>query len=379
MAGQRAAAPAGLAVAAEQVARLAGEHAVASEQARRLHPAVIDAIRAAGFARHFVPAEYGGTGGGTLDLAQALATVGRQCAAAAWSASIVAGLGRMVGFLPAAGRARVWQHGPDALVVGSLAPIGRAVETADGWRLSGTWPSISVVDYSDWALFRAVIGGDPKRTRVFAVPRADYLVKDTWITIGMCGTGSNTVLVDDVLVPHELTFPGDDLLNGRPDAEQAFHRVPLQAVNGLLFAAPALGAARGAYTHWSGYAGDKVRTLPAQPAGPGPSRTFYATTLARCAGELDTAELLLERAAATADQAGGPSPLEVARNARDCALAAELLVTAVNRMFGAAGTSGQSTTSALQRFWRDVNSAVTHVGLQVEPAALGYAALATEQ
>ncbi|MFJ9865366.1 acyl-CoA dehydrogenase family protein [Streptomyces sp. NPDC101165] len=379
-AGKRAAAaPTALAEAAERVARLAGEHAVASEQARRLHPAVVDAIRAAGFARHFVPNEYGGTGGGTLDLVRALVVIGRQCASAAWSASIVAGLGRMAGFLPAAGRDRIWQHGPDALVVGSLAPIGRAVESADGWRLSGTWPSISVVDHCDWALFRAVVGGGPKQARVFAVPRTDFLVKDTWTTIGMGGTGSNTVVVDDVLVPHELSFLGDDLFDGRPDADQAYHRMPLQAVNGLLFAAPALGAARGAYAHWSGYAGDKIHNLPAKPLGPGPSRTFYATTLARSAGELDSAELLLERAAATAEQAAGPSPLEVARNARDCALAAELLVTSVNRMFSAAGTGGQSTTGPLQRFWRDVNSAVTHVGLQFEPAALGYAVPATEQ
>ncbi|MFF3916360.1 acyl-CoA dehydrogenase family protein [Streptomyces sp. NPDC001852] len=374
-----AAVPTALTEAAERVALLGGEHAVASEQARRLHPAVVDAIRAAGFARHFVPPEHGGTGGGTLDLVRALDVVGRQCAAAAWSASIVAGVGRMAGFLPAAGQARIWEHGPDTLVAGSLAPIGRAVESADGWRLSGTWPSISVADHCDWALVRAVVGGSAKHARVFAVPRADLLVKDTWTSIGMCGTGSNTVVIDDVLVPHELSFPGDDLFNGRPDADQAYHRIPLQAVNGLLFAAPALGAARGAYAHWSGYAGEKIRNLPAKPTGPGPSRTFYATTLARCAGEIDSAGLLLERAAATAGQAAGPSPLEVARNARDSALAAELLVTAVNRMFSAAGTSGQSTTSPLQRFWRDVNSAVTHVGLQFEPAALGYAGPATEQ
>ncbi|MER7850869.1 hydrolase [Kitasatospora sp. NPDC096077] len=378
-AGKRGTAPTALAEAAEQVARVAGEHAAASERTRTLHPAVVDAIRGAGFARHFVPTGYGGTGGGVLDLTRALVTVGEQCAAASWSASIVAGLSRMTGFLPEAGRARVWQDGPDALVVGSLAPVGRAVPTGDGWQLSGTWPSISVVDHCDWALFRAVVGGDPKHTRVFAVPRADFLVKDTWTTIGMCGTGSNTVVVDEVLVPEELTFPADDLLNGRPDADQPYHRIPLQGVNGLLFAAPALGAARGAYAHWSGYAGEKIRSLPAKPGGSGPSRTHYATTLARCAGELDTVELLLERVARTAEQAGGPGPLEVARNSRDCALASELLVTAVNRMFGNAGTSGQSTTSPLQRFWRDVNSAVTHVGLQFEPAALGYAALAAGQ
>lgn len=41
--------------------------------------------------------------------------------------------------------------------------------------------------------------------RVFFLPRADVQVLDTWHTRGMRGTGSNSVVVDEVLVPEHLT------------------------------------------------------------------------------------------------------------------------------------------------------------------------------
>nr|AAD13564.1 oxygenase homolog [Streptomyces cyanogenus] len=361
--------------AAEDVAALAGDQAARADETRRLDPDVMKVVLGRRFARHFVPVEHGGAAGTFTELTEALVTVGTACAASSWSASIVAGVGRMAGFLPAEGRAEVWKDGPDAVVVGSLAPLGRAKAVPGGWRLSGTWPSISVVDFSDWALVRAVVAdSEGQALRVFVVPRAGYEIQDTWSNVGMRATGSNTLVVDDVFVPDARTFEGDDLFQGRPrSSSAACHSVPLQAVNGLSFAAPALGAARGALAVWSDYATAKFRSAPREPGGPGISRGFYATTLARAAGEIDMAYLLLDRAGRVADRGAGVTPLEAPRNTRDCALAVETSVTAVNRIFAAAGTSGHSTASSLQRFWRDANAAATHIGLQFEPAAMAYA------
>jgi alkylation response protein AidB-like acyl-CoA dehydrogenase len=360
---------------AEEVAVLAGDRADHADETFRLDPVVVKAVLAAGFARHFVPSAYGGTAGTFSELSRALVTLGTGCAATSWSASIAAGFGRMAGYLPEEGRAEVWQDGPDALVVGSLAPLGRARAVPGGWRLTGTWPSVSVVDYSDWALVRAVVpvcGGQAHR--VFVVPRSACTVRETWCDVGMRATGSNTLVVDDVFVPGTRTFDSDDLVQGRArHAVTACHTVPLGAVNGLFFAAPVLGAARGALAHWAEYATAKVRNAPREAGGPGLTRGFYAAVLARAAGEIDASQLLLDRAADVADLGARVTPLEAARNARDCSLAAESMVSAVNRIFAAAGTSGHSVTGPLQRFWRDVNAAVTHIGLRFEPAAHAYA------
>ncbi|MCY0951247.1 hypothetical protein [Streptomyces sp. H27-S2] len=126
-----------------------------------------------------------------------------------------------------------------------------------------------------------------------------------------------------------------------------------------------LGAAQGALAHWSGYAVQRLRAQA--PGAPGPS--FYEETLARTAGELDAARLLLERA----DAAAEVTALEAARGQRDCALAADLLVGAVERLFRASGTAGHDEGAVLQRLWRDIHSAAGHVVLQFGPSAAAYA------
>jgi alkylation response protein AidB-like acyl-CoA dehydrogenase len=373
---------AGLGVRATQaadVAAIAARCAAESEARRELDPDVARALVAAGFARHFVPTGAGGGAGRFTELAEATLTVGEACPAAAWCGSLIASMARMAGaFLPAAGRAALWADGPDTVIVGSVSPFGTARTVPGGWRVSGRWPYISAVGFSDWALVCAVV--DDGQPKLFAVPRASYDVEDTWFSVGMAATGSNTVVVEDVLVPEGLAFDRADLFAGRTvedgDTDAPCYRAPLQAVNGLSFVTPALGAARGALDAFAGYLATKIRTAPVLPgvAGVQGSRATYEMTYARSAGEIDAAHLLLDRATALADQGAAITAEETARNLRDCSLLMDLLVTAVDRVFRTGGTSGQSTTNPLQRYWRDVTSISTHVAIQFEPAARLYAA-----
>ncbi|GLZ38897.1 hydrolase [Actinokineospora sp. NBRC 105648] len=353
------------------LAALAAEHAVTSEAGRTLAPPVVEALRASGFARHFVPRAHGGSAGTFVELSRAVAVLGAACPATAWCASIAASLSRMAAYLPATGQHEVWGQGPDPVVVGSLMPLGTVTAVPGGWRLSGEWPYVSGVDFADWALLCGMAPGDNGPVgMMFAVPRASFAVRDTWLNVGMQATGSNTVSTAEVFVPAHRAFPREDLFTGGAMASSAHcHQVPLQAVNGLSFATPALGAARGALASASAYIAGKLRA-PAR--GPGLTRATYDTVLARSAGEIDAVELLFDRASATADRGSDVTPLEVARTLRDCALGVETLVGAVDRLFRAAGTTGQSVANPLQRYWRDVNSASTHVALQLEPAAIAY-------
>ncbi|MGN9806650.1 hydrolase [Micromonospora sp. L32] len=361
--------------AVADLAAVAARCAAASEADRRLDPDVVHALIDAGFARHFAPTRHGGNAGTFTDLTRAVVRIGEACTATAWCASLVANLGRMAGLLPAEGQAELWADGPDAVVVGSLSPTGRAEPVSGGWRLSGRWAYISAVGFADWALLCGQVPSDgPPAARVFAVPRAAYEVTDTWFNVGMAATGSNTVVVRDVLVPDARSFDRAHLFTGAAAAStEPCHVVPLPAVNGLSFVAPVLGAARGMERAWTGHVAEKIRSAAAGPAPAPPRRVEQDVTLARTAGEIDAAELLLERAAAAADQGAGITPLETSRNLRDCSLAMDLLVEAVNRLFRAAGTSGHATSSPMQRAWRDVNTASSHVALQFPPAASAYA------
>ncbi|MFI6464601.1 hydrolase [Streptomyces sp. NPDC050528] len=372
-----------LAERARDLASLAGKHAADADRERRLHPDVVGAVTDAGFGRHFVPARWGGTEGTFADLLSAVARVGEGCTSAAWVAALAATVPRMAAHLPREGQGEIWSDGPDTLLVGALMPLGRAERAAGGWRLTGTWSYVSGVDFSDWALVCARTEGNGAKgngaeengaevPRYFALPREAYTIRDSWFTVGMRGTGSNTLSVDDVYVPDHRVCTRAAVLGGEcPDGPATCTRVPLKAVNGLSFAAPVLGATRALLAEWTRWAAPRITAT----GGGDPRLAENALrhgVLARAAGEVDGAELLLDRTARAAD-AGPLDPLVTARGGRDCALAAELLLAAADQLFRAAGTSAQVEGSPFERGWRDVSAAVSHLVLRFEPAATAYA------
>ncbi|MFD0393732.1 hypothetical protein ACFQ3Z_20515 [Streptomyces nogalater] len=65
-------------------------------------------------------------------------------------------------------------------------------------------------------------------------------------------------------------------------------------------------------------------------------------------------------------------PADAVRNARDAALAMDLVVTAVSRQYRLLGTGGQSEPR-FQRPWRDITTAAGHAVLAFEAAGRAYA------
>lgn len=341
---------------AEKLRAVGAEHAALADQNGRLSPVVAQALATAGFSKHFVPAKWGGTEGTFAELTQAVMTVGEGCPATAWCASLSAYSGRFAAYLPQAGQEIIWGSGADKVIVSGLVASGSAYEAEGGYSISGRWLYVSGCEFGDWALLCGP-AGDPNEARFFAVPRSDYFFEQTWDSVGMKATGSHTLGVNNVFVPAELTFPRAAIMAGRNEASTVpAHNVPFGAVGGITFAGPALGAAIGALNA-------TIQILAGKKHSP-----TVAQGLARASAEIEAARLLIERIATTLDTQAITRPT-AARCARDAAYAAELLVSAVNGLIKAGGTSGLAETNALQRFWRDTVAASTHVALRFEVSA----------
>ncbi|MFE0171804.1 hydrolase [Streptomyces sp. NPDC059002] len=367
--------PAPLRERARHIAALAAERADKAEAARTPDPDVMEAVTAAGFTNHFAPPPYGNPQSTFLELKRAAVVIGAECPATAWCAVLAALMARAAGHLPPEGQRRLWAKGPGTLIAGGVTPRGTAAPADGGWTLSGAWPSVTAAEHADWMLLAARVAGaaaDPVAgARVFLVPCDAVRVEKTWDDIGMRATGSHTVVVDRAFVAAPMTFPLacfaelDDPQPG-PDGRA----VPLLAVNTFMFSLAMLGAARGAVRCWERLAGARIRE---RPAGYDPVISHYADVFARSSGEIDAADLLLDRVGEFIDTAGAVTRADVARNQRDCAFAADLLVGAVDRLMRASGSGGHSTGSVLQRLWRDVHTAGAHAALQFGPAAASYA------
>lgn len=358
--------PTDLLTGAQRAGESARRYAADADRDRRLRPEVVDALVEAGFTSCLVPRAHGGTSTTFAELTRAVAEVAEGCPSAAWIASLWAYTSRFAAYLPAEGQGEVWSKGPGTRLVSALAPSGAATPVSGGWRLSGSWSYTSGIDFSDWALVVAPATSDEGATvRFFAVPRDEYAIKDTWLTMGMRATGSHSLMLDEVFVPAHRAFSRDDMFAGRNAvSDDPRHQVPLRAVNGLTFAAPLLGAARAAL-------GAVAELQAGGSARRGGQETAHVA-FARAAGEIDASGMLLERAADVADSGTLTGEL-MARAGRDCTLAVEMLVGAVDRLLVCGGTRGLSETHALQRLWRDVHAAASHVALQFHPAAVAYA------
>jgi len=344
-----------------------------SEQAdasAQLVPEVQTALANSGFARHFVPTEYGGSAGTFVDCLRGVQRLSAVCASTGWLASLFASVPRIAARLPSQGQREVWSDGPDSILAGSLVPAGRARSVPGGHRLSGTWMFVSGIELARWVLLMAKVdneGGSTPTAKVFAVPIECATIIIDWHALGMRATGSHSVCVDDVLVPDHLSIDREALdtsvVRGEPTARN-------KTVTGLFFAGPMLGAGRGCLDSWSGEIGQRLRS--AGRFASNTERLMCQETLARAAGELDQAELLLLRIADDADSRPTDTTAN-ARGPRDSALAAELVRTATQRVAVIAGTNTFSTQSTVQRFFRDVTTIASHGTLRFVTKAEGYA------
>jgi two-component flavin-dependent monooxygenase len=351
---------------------LVAAHAARADREQRLADEVVQAVLEVGFARHFVPEKWGGQEGTFADACRASAALGEYCPSTAWVASLAATLSRIAGYLPLEGQRLLWEGRPDALVVGSLLPLGTATATTEGWSVSGSWPYISSIEFAEWALVLArTTAPDAGDVRFFAVPRHAYRIEPTWSCLGMRATGSHTLVLDEAIVAPELSFRRSDLDSGTAvDSAVPYHTVPLEAVAGLAFAPPILGAAKGVLRAWLSAAKPRLAALAARGA-PATIIESHHLALTRSAAEIDAAELLVDRVARTAD-ASDLSDLTVATCARDGAFAADLVVAATDRLLSNGGTAALAEHQELQRLWRDVRSGASHIMLQSSRAAAGY-------
>ncbi|WP_079078032.1 acyl-CoA dehydrogenase family protein [Streptomyces sp. CdTB01] len=341
-----------------------------AQRERRLTDGTATAVEEAGFARHFVPRRWGGTEGTFAEVFRAASLVGQGCASAAWCAVLWAAHGRFAALLPEEGQRELWGDGPDVRIAAALMPpSGSASRVPGGWLLRGEWEPASGVDHAHWVLLAAPETGEPGRlVRVFAVPRRLLTVRDTWNATGLRATGSNTVVLDATMVPDGRTVPLATLLAGAAaqDAPRC-HAAPAHLAGGLMFCAPAAGAARRALTVWTRWA------RAAGPDGVRPlDRPSVQERLARSAAEIEAVESMLRTAADRADT-GAVIESATAVNRRDAALAVDWLARAVDRLFRTGGAHLRDADGELYRHWSDVLTVAAHGALRLEPAAEAYA------
>jgi 3-hydroxy-9,10-secoandrosta-1,3,5(10)-triene-9,17-dione monooxygenase len=345
------------------------ERAQETEDARDVPAETIKALEEAGFFRLLQPATYGGLEADPLTFYQAVRMIASACGSSGWVASVVGVHPWQLALFPAAAAEEVWGADSNTRMSSSYAPTGGAELADGGHRLSGRWSFSSGSSHATWVLLGGIVTneeGAPVDFRTFLLPARDYEVDDVWDTVGLRGTGSNDIVVEDAFVPEHRSLSFTDVTKcvcpGQQVNDAPLYRIPFGSVFSYAITTPVIGMATGAYDAHVAY--QKARIRAAYAGHKVAEDPFAQVRIAEAASEIDAAWSALERNMTELiahARAGEPIPMALRlRIRRDQVRGTGRAISALDLLFENSGGRALRTGTPMQRFWRDAHAGRVH-------------------
>ena len=363
------------------------ENAARTEEARRVLPETVEAFKQAGFFRVCQPRRFGGFELGFDVQQRVLIELARGCASSAWALGILSGHSwfMAMGF-PEDGQRDIFGDDGHAMISTTLQGRGVAKPVEGGYRISGRYPNNSGCDFANWTCVGAYLeGGDgtPASGLFCAIRPEQRSIEDNWYVLGMRGTGSKVLHVEDQFVPERLALPMH-LVNSQETPGTRVHPNPMYGAPWRAFVSVEVtGTAVGIAQQAVEVLDDIMRSKPVRVVGGPPSTAsqmelpLMRRRLAEAQSRVDAARALLlsdavrlqETQAEYAAQGRKFEADELASYALHAARVVELCTEAVDHCFLAAGTSAAFAGHPMERCLRDMKMMATHAAYRFDLAS----------
>ena len=349
--------------------------AIADEQ-RRLPAENVRDLVDSGLISLEVPQRFGGAELNLDALIEVTGALAEGCPATGWVYSLWAAHMWLIGQYPEHVQAEVFGD-RGSLVSSVVNTVGTPVAVDGGFRWSGRGFFSSGVDHCNW--LTAAVDLNPQEPpgdrRWFLLKRSDFEIVDDWHTVGLRGTGSKTIILEDVFIPEDHVVLQKDLSEGK-GLGAAMYGSPLYCAAmdftfSLPIAAPVVGVARAAVKELEGRVRQRLESANYRIAA---EQTATFLRIAEASAQIDAARaLLLDTARRFCFiPAAEATALNKAECRRNVAFAAQLCRHAANSVYEASGASNLFEGGEMQRLWRDSNAAATHHGAMWDVHGLGY-------
>lgn len=348
------------------------EHSAVAEKAGKLQPEQLTVIYQQQWFKMLVPMVYGGLELSLPNEVRLIEAISWADGSMGWAVTLCAGAGWFGGFLDAGLSSEIFA-GEQVCLAGSGAPGGTAAITAGGYLINGSWKYASGALHATHFTANCIVCDDngpvlnadgEKTIKAFLFKSNEVNVLPAWNYMGMMATGSHSFEVKDVQVPASRAFiiDADFAVIDNPLYTYPFHQLAeaTLAVNLSGLAIHFIDLCKDVFAEKrkiKDLRGSQEAELDDVYTGAvaqlNETRTaFYAAVDRSWAGFVANDVALL------------PDSLKaVSQTSRKLAKVSRQVV---NRLYPYCGLIAASTSSDINRVWRDLHTASQHALLTFE-------------
>ena len=331
----------------------------------------------AGFFKILQPEQWGGYAMDPQVFYAVGLEVAKHCPSSAWILGVIAVHNWQLAVFDDKAAQDVWADDPSVLISSSYAPVGKVKVVDGGFRLSGRWSFSSGSEHCKWAFLGAVVPTpeapfDMANYRTFLLPIEDYEIVNNWDVVGLQGTGSHDIVVDDVFVPEYRTHKSmDGFLCDNPGNtvnDAPLYRMPFMQVFVRAVCTATLGACEGALEAFIDVA--KTRQVGPNKMKDDPFARVLAAEVKSSIEEMKLTMIRNFDAMMASCRAGEPIAEEDRVRFRyDSAVVADRCLALSGKMLKAAGSGGIRQGSELLAYHLDILASQAHVANHSIPFA----------
>jgi alkylation response protein AidB-like acyl-CoA dehydrogenase len=346
-------------------------HAAAAEKAGKLLPEQLDVAYKQQWFKMLTPAVYGGMELSLPNEVRLIEAISWADGSMGWAITLCTGAGWFGGFLNSELSAAIFAD-EKVCLAGSGAPTGTATITANGYLVNGTWKYASGALHATHFTTNCIICDDngpvldvegKQTVKSFLFKASEVTVLPAWNYTGMMATGSHSFEIKNVLVPAERTF----IINQKfATIDNPLYTYPFHQLAEATLAVNISGLAIHFVDLCDGVFAEKCKNKNLNMA----QVAELSDVISRSAAELNQVRNsfyqavdrswsgFINNAADHADDL-----LEVSNTSRRLA---KISRQTVDDLYPYCGMIAASTTTEINRVWRDLHTASQHALLTFE-------------
>ena len=325
-------------------------------------------LQSSGLLRALQPRAFGGYEVDPRTFFEIQTILAEGCMSTAWIYGVMGVHPWQLARYPIEAQREVWADDHDALICSTYMPAARVTVVEGGYRISGRWGFSSGSEHCQWVFLGGILPPDGELAAehgTFLLPRKDYQIERNWDVMGLRGTGSHDIVVEDVFVPaHRVQRTNTWTLEATPGRlvnTNPIYAIPFAQVFSRAVSTSAIGALQGAINEFRDNAAKHIGKHGARTADDPVAQTAVAEAMIT----VDSLRLVLERNyehLMSLARAGEYPDTETRLLYRyQSAYVTNICAERANDLLRSMAASGLYNTNPVARLFRDLHQARGHI------------------